>query len=255
MFKFPPIEPVVDIINVPGAAFTLTCRDAQSLFILLELGAEEEFAFYDYPSDHHDRLVFSGAHRARTSQHMRIDAIDVLLIEAWYAEAGTDYSGQSAKWHRVISEEGLSREIIIETAGEDPWTYRAGTTSPHPTQLFVGLKAEGIEPAFTTGIAPASIVNWQLEVMNRVKLAIGANSYQCLRVIIAYGKSGDPTLNQSLLEYYVAENGRTVLARRYNSPAANNYADLAGNPELEFHGLSWRHWYDTIPEHALIISA
>ncbi len=239
MFKFPAVEPVIQIVDLPDRDLTITCNDLQTGFVPLELGADEEFAFYDYPSDHHDRLVFSGAHRVRVTQRIRVDRIDVLQIEAWYAETGADYAGKPAQWNQILGEQGLQGQIVIDIAAREPWAYSAGTNTPRPLTFYVGLQTTGVEPSYTTGIEPALTVNWQLEVMNAVELAIGPQTYRGLRIIKAYGEPGGNILDYALMEYFVAENGRTMLARRYNGPAATdklpqNYADLAASPVLDF---------------------
>jgi len=253
MFKFPPIEPAIQVVELPDQDLTITCTDAQSGFVQLAVGAEEEFAFYDYADNAHQQLILTGAHRVCVTQRIRVGEIDVLQIAAWYAESGTDYTGKWAQWNKVLCEQGLPGQITIETAGGEPWAYCAGTNTPRPSTFYLGLHASGIEPFYTTGIQPEATANWQLDVMNTVSLTIGSKCYRCLKVVIAYTQPGNTAFDHALLEYYIAENGRTVLARRYNSPAAENYTALAGAPVLEYHNLCWRRWYDTIPAHALII--
>lgn len=60
-----------------------------------------------------------------------------------------------------------------------------------------------------------------------------------------------------LAEWYVAESGRAILFRRYNSPgwrkpgANGSFESLTGNLEVEYERHWFRHWYDCIPDHAL----
>jgi hypothetical protein len=73
--------------------------------------------------------------------------------------------------------------------------------------------------------------------------------WSCLQVIWTNPKGKKP----SAAQYYVADNGRTIFFRRYNGPTHPGYEDLTGHPEIEYQGITWRHWYDSIPDIALIV--
>lgn len=249
MFKFPKIEPEIRIVDLPGEEFEVACRDAGGMFVLLELGAENEFAFYDYPkgdSEDH-RLVLTGSHRLKVARRIHVDDFEMFEIESWYAEAGSDYSGRPDYWNYVLNDSGLRAIAEIDPAGADKWTFKQGTRTPSPTVLRPGLRTHGREPLYY-GKHPDRLIEWLLEVVEAAQVSIGPKTYRCLKV---YWASWDEEQN-TLAEYYVADTGRTVFFRRYNGPTYRNYEELAGNPTLEYEGTAWRHWYDCIPDHALI---
>jgi len=252
MFKFPKFEPDINIVDLPGEDFEVVCRDMGSGFVLLELGAENEFAFYDYPKEEpkDGRLVLSGAHQLKVVRRIRLDDFQMFEIESRYAEAGADYTDPPSTWNHIISESGLRSIAEIEAPGRDKWTFKAESETPFPTIFRVGLRASGREPYYTTGQEPDRVCNWILEVPTAAQVSIGSKIYRCIKVV--WGSDNPDDDRPSACEYYVADSGRTVYFRRYNGPKYPNYEELTGNPTMEFMGTVWRHWYDCIPDHALI---
>ena len=251
MFKFPFYEPDVRIEDLPGEEFEVECLDAQSAFVLLEVGAENEFSFYDYPKETDDnRLVLTGSYKIKVEQRIRLDDFEMLGIKAFYAEVGSEYPiVPEASWNRIINEGYLKDTLEIEEPGNRKWIYKAGAKSPEVKLFKPGLRANGQEPMFTTGEAPETISQWVLEVFGAARVFIGPKSYRCLRFLWAFKDQEKPTM----AEQYIADTGRTVYFRRYNGPGWGNYENLAGHPEVEFAGIIWRHWYNCLPDHALVI--
>ena len=91
------------------------------------------------------------------------------------------------------------------------------------------------------------------EVIGVSKVTIASRSWKCLKVA---GVSPD---SKTYFEWYVAETGRTVFFRRYNAPGwrereserPGSFESLAGQLEVELQGITFRHWYDCIPDIAL----
>ena len=250
MFKFPYYEPEVRIEDLPGEDFEVECLDAQTLFVLLKAGAENEFSFYDYPKEaDNGNLVLNGAHKVRVERRVRLDDFEMLEIKAWYADAGAEYTGTPTSWNRVLNEGCLKETLEIEEPGDKKWIYKAGVKSSEVKLFKPGLRANGHEPMFITGEEPETISQWILEVFGAARIFIGPKSYRCLKVLWAFKDQEKPTM----AEYYIADTGRTVYFRRYNGSGWGNYDDLVGHPEVEFEGVIWRHWYDCLPDHALVI--
>jgi hypothetical protein len=253
MFKFPLIMPEVTVTPLPGEDFEVEMTDMGSGFALLELGAETEFAFYDYPKDTapgaERRLVLTGAHRICVTRRIRVDDFEMLEIHSYYADVGMEYAGSPAIWNQVINETGLRSDVEVQAPGVEAWTYKLGQKTIFPRLLSPDLKVEGHEPHHTAREYPERVVNWLMEVIGAATVRIGPKSYRCLRVIWTFhGFGGD-----SLLEIFVADVGRTIYVRRYNGSNNDRYDEFAGNPEMVYNGITWRHWYDCLPDNALII--
>lgn len=252
MFRFPRIMPEITITDLPGEAFEVDCVDDQGGFVLLQPGEEVEFAFYDYPGEGtpDSGLVFSGAHRLRVGRRILIEGANALEVDWWYAQAGSDYGDRTATTYNVLNEEG--HRIVAWTQRFDPeqWVFERYDMTPLPTLLRPGLKVAGTERVRVgEDIVRESEIDFG--VTGAANVMIGPKSYRCVRVLCAYTNAAGP---ESLAEYYVADTGRTILFRRYDGPASSRYdAELKPNRTLEHRGVAWRHFYDSLPDHALIV--
>jgi hypothetical protein len=251
VFKFPSVEPDIEIVDLPGESFEVVCRGLKTFFVMLELGAEDEFSFYDYPKDGPEGgpLVLSGAQRERVTRRIKVDDFEMFEVESWYAEAGSDYSISDGYANHIIREGSLREIVSIETPDHGSWVYKAGTSTGIPHLFRPGMRVEGTDPTLVTGKEPDKLADWLLEVTGAAQVSISTKSYRCLKVLWAIYHADQPCL----AEFYVADTGRTVFFRRYDGPESFRYDKLAGHPTVEFEGKVWRHFYDSIPSHALII--
>jgi hypothetical protein len=253
MFKFPLVEPEIAVTDRPEESFEVELMDLGSSFAPRELGAETEFAFYDYPKESapttERRLVLTGAHRIRVTRRVRVDDFEMLEIQSHYADVGADYSGPPAFWNSILNETGLSRTVEVQAPGLETWVYRPGDKTPEPRLLRPGLKAEGHEPHHTAREHPDRLTTWRLEVIGAATVSIGPKPYRCLRAHWrAHAVDGD-----TFAEYFVADTGRTIYFRRFNGPSYHIYGELEGNAEIRHGDVVWRHWYDCLPDHVLVI--
>ena len=255
MFPFPRTEPPIRMSDLPGQEMTIRCLDEPATFFEAKLGVSSEFGFYDYAPTGAGERVFTGAHLVRTTRRVSVDRFTLLEVEAYYADAGQDYAGRPACWNQVLEEGGVTTEVVVELPGGEPWRYRPGSRTPLPTELYVGMRAQGCEPVFSTGTAPEQLTSWHLEVIGAVEVMIGPKPYRCLRGYSVWEPADAAPYSPALLEWFTAESGRTILCRRFNGLGAKNYNDLAAHETLVYQDMHWRHWYDTIPDHALIIGA
>ncbi|MCE5323230.1 hypothetical protein LLG46_07935 [bacterium] len=251
MFKFPEYEPEISITAVANDDLEIECTDNMGHFIPLHLGGEGEFAFYDYPKEqpNNGKLVFTGAHLGRVTRRIRVDDFEILEVEARYREGHSDYPKERSFWNHIISEGSLKGMVEIETPDAGVWAYKSGTTTPKPRLLKPGLEITGHEPVYTIGTEPEYVEEWVMSVGGVHSVRIGSKEYRCLQVTWA-NPNGK---RQTAVQFYVADNGRTVFSMRYNGPTYPGYEDLAGHPEIEYRGITWRHWYDSIPDIALIV--
>ncbi len=128
---------------------------------------------------------------------------------------------------------------------EDPQPGVAGdpTFEPVPMKLRVGMQWEG----FVGG-----------EVVGVSRVRVGQRSWRCLKVVSGgqHFKTDDGS-PASYAEWYVADTGRTVFFRRYNGPgyaapgSPRSFESLAGEREVQFQGITFRHSYDCLPDIAL----
>jgi hypothetical protein len=173
----------------------------------------------------------------------------MLEIESAYAEARSDYPGRGAFWNYVLDDSSLKSIAEVEAPGMATWAFKKADVMRTPRSLRLGLRASGKEPLYTTGKDPDRLINWELEVPGVASVTIGSRVYRCLKV---YWSSIDE--DQTVLaEYYVADTGRTVYLRRYNGPGYWKYEELRGHPEVTYRGMQFRHWYDCLPDHVLIV--
>jgi hypothetical protein len=97
------------------------------------------------------------------------------------------------------------------------------------------------------------------EVVGVSHVEIGERSWRCLKVVHAgqqrKTKDGSPA---TYAEWYVADNGRTVLFRRYNGPGyaapdeLRSFESLEGEEEVEYAGITFRHSYNCLSDISLV---
>ena len=272
MFKFPKTEPEITITDLPDDQFEVFCRDDQSGFVLLEPGEDVEFAFYDYPPDAPDRhpelvegspepveghpevvegpLVFTGAHRLRVGNRIMIEGVEALETDWWYAEAGSDYADRSGTTYNVLNDKGHRIAGWIQRYDPEKWAYERYEMTPLPALLRPGLKASGHERVIVGDeVIRESEISY--EVVGAARVMVGPKAYRCLKVMNSYANAQG---RESLAEYYVSDTGRTIYFRRYDGPASSRYSErLKDKPTLEYNGVTWRHFYNCLPDHALIV--
>jgi len=252
MFKFPQTEPKISVTELPGVEFEVECVDAQSGFVLLAPGADAEFAFYDHPEGKpaSEPLVFTGAHRLKVGNRILIEGVEAFETDWWYADPGSDYADRSGTTYDALDKAGLRTIAWIQRHNPEMWAYETYDMTPIPGLLKPGLKVVGHERV-TVGQDLVREREFTVEVMGAAELSIGPKTYRCLKVRSAWYDGDKP---DSLAEYYVADTGRTVYFRRYDGPGSGRYAEkLQTNPTLDHAGVTWRHFYNCLPDHALIV--
>jgi RNA polymerase sigma factor (sigma-70 family) len=234
-FPFPKREPKVKIVDCPDESFEVYCIDAQGYFVPLIEDGRCDWAFYDWPCGHltgiNEFHVISTAKWGRGT-----------LLRVWRRE--TDFEGMGKQeWEEkhFLVENDTYRWVKLER--DKPGKARLSTyfwtdgepSEPEPMKLRVGSK-------------------WSksaTEVIGVSKVTIDGHSWKCLKVATVSQES------KVYAEWYVAETGRTIFFRRYNASgwrkleAHGSFESLAGNPEVKFRGITFRHWYDCIPDIAL----
>ena len=245
-FPFPRHEPSVEIIDCPNESFEVRCADTQCYFVPLTENGKCDWPFYDWRSGC-PTGVLTGVYEYHVVDTGRWQ--DGTLFRAW--SRFTDFQeNDKQEWNeeyflvkrdryqRVLlkrSEDGRLRlaEYIWPGDPECP-------CKPVSMRLKIGAKWEGCE---------------QNEVVGVSQVTIGERSWKCLKIVTVEARhSRDPNLPVTCAEWYVAETGRTVFFRRYNGlgyrepDKPTSFESLAGNLEVGYQGITFRHFYDCIPD-------
>ena len=231
-FPFPRQEPVIEIEACAGESLEIHCLDAQSYFVPLVESGKCDWAFYDWPGG-----ILTGINEFHVISTAKWG--QGALLRVWRCETSVQNTDKQ-QWEErhLLVENDEYRWVKLDRDVHDEvrisrYVWADGETSePEPMNLKSGLKW-GKSGSEVTGL---SIVR------------INERSWQCLKVI--------SQKSEVLAEWYVAENGRTVFFRRYNAPGWKGsgtditFESLAGNIEIEYRGITYRHWYDCIPDFA-----
>ena len=246
MFPFPRREPPVNIADCPGERLSVRCIDAQPYFVPLVEGGKCDWTFYDWPGQ---RLT--GVYECHVIGHARRKNGNILRI--WtrftdFKEKGkqewneSHYLIESDTWRWVQLERDKAGKILL-SEHPSPGAPKDPMFEGVPMKLEVGSKWGGFAGGGVVGVSEVSI---------------DQRSWRCLKVAFAAQHFKNPDgAPAAYAEWYVAETGRTVFFRRYNGQgyakpeSPRSFESLAGNLEVEFQGITFRHSYDCIPDIAL----
>ncbi len=241
-FPFPKREPKVKIGDCPDESLEVHCIDAQLYFVPLVEDGKCDWTLYDWPGGHLTGI--NECHVISTAKWGQ-----GTLLRIWRRETDLKERGkQEWKEEHFLVENDTYRWVRLER--DKPGKARLSTyfwedgepSEPVPMNLKVGAKWG--EPGSKWG-EPAG------EVIGVSKVTIAGHSWKCLKV------AGVSQESKVYAEWYVAETGRTVFFRRYNGPGwrkperPGSFESLAGQLEVKFQGITFRHWYDCIPDIAL----
>ncbi len=245
MFPFPRREPPVEIEDLPRERFRVRCIDAQAFFVPLMAGGKCDWTFYDWPGG---RLTgVNESHVIGASKWK-----GGTLVRAWFRYADLTRKAAS-EWGQEYFQVGKEAHVRVElgrTPGgkiqlsEHAWP---GEPEDPSKQVLMNL-----------GIGPSPKGYEQHEITGVSRVTVGDRSWTCLKVVMADQRCKSPKRAPTILaEWYVAKNGRTVFFRRYNGPhftspdKPTSFESLKGNLEVRWHGVTFRHAYDCIPDIAL----
>jgi len=246
MFPFPRHEPPVSITECPGERLNVHCVDAQAYFVPLIEGGKCDWTFYDWPNPH-----LTGVYECYVIDSARSENISIL--RGWtrftdFKENGRQdwsesfYLNEGDTWRWIQLGRDESGKVLLSEHPR-PGALQDPMFEPVPMKLKVGSKWDGFAGGEVVGVSVVTI---------------GRHSWKCLKAATVAQHFKNPDGAPAVYaEWYVAETGRTIFFRRYNGPgyakpgSSGNFESLAGNFEVEFHGIRFRHWYDCIPDIAL----
>jgi len=243
MFPFPPVEPPVEIVDCPGECRKVRCLDAQSFFVPLVEGGKCDWTFYDWPGG---RLT--GVYECHVIGAAKWGKGKILRIWVRFTDLKRNGQNDWSESHYLLEHDTYRR---VQLTREKPGKVRVGDyvcpSTPNeppfprvPVKLAVGSRWEGGDSSKVVGVS---------------RVTINGRSWKCLKVVTAgqnwKSPDGKPTV---YAEWYVADTGRTVFFRRYNAhgwrepekPAS--FESLAGNLEVQYGGITFRHYYDCLPD-------
>ncbi|MHC4591224.1 MAG: RNA polymerase sigma factor [Planctomycetota bacterium] len=248
VFPFPQKEPPVEICDLPGEELEVFCRDAQAYFVPLEPHGMCDWTFYDWPSG---RLT--GIYECKVVHHSTLNAAGQVGVRVWTQLH--DYQAGANEWsdsHYVVHNETWRWAQITRTnQGElaisehpQPGHPQDPPFEPVPMRLTVGVEWGGFCAGRVVGVS---------------QVAIADRKWRCLKVMDTAQNYKTPDGSPAVYaEWYVAETERTVFFRRYNGPGyqpperPSSFESLEGNLEVECDGVTFRHYYDCIPDIALL---
>jgi hypothetical protein len=244
---FPERRPEIEIETSDARPFAADCRELRWWFGQPVVGDSTLWAIYDPPE-----WTVSSVTHMRAVRQARIHDLDGVEIEVddWTREGGWEPS-ERTMWGRLTDESvqwlGVARMVegerrlstFLDEGFADDWG------GEEPRQLRDGGRfAEKAEGLFAQqDAAPGEIGAGMFSVR------IGNRCFTCLRVIDVDEK---PREEQTLVEAYLTEDGRTVLFRRYNGRQWKLGERRPWDEELPDHqrlvidGTTFVHWYDCL---------
>jgi hypothetical protein len=201
-----------------------------------------KWSFYDWP----ERRLTNVSH-TRVAGTVRYRGQDCLeLID--HIIFGED-EGWIGRWLYLVSEEAVQIVLFDLHDGRGGGKIEEADVTPWPLRLRLGATRQGHE-VYRCGSeerGAGDVHHGAVDGSFEVALPVG--SALCLRdTWWTYRPDGR---GHTLAELYVADTGRTVYFRRFNGPAYHNYDQLAGNPQRDHDGVTWRLYYECLPDIAL----
>lgn len=290
MFKFPRTAPEIVIEEIPDEHLKIEYFDSPRTFVLLQPGEELEYGFYqpyrrsEKSPAFANRLGLTMAFRVRVAGKLRLDGREVYELEhqdrySEYSDLSdssyAQYTVPAERRYEALDADGWQMIAWTLRRGRNPWLHQHWDMTPIPSCLYTGVTIRGHERvvsdkaqwnyervAYSRSGPPVTTIHnkeseedlWDheslFEVVGAARLKLGPKEYRCLKAYYSYW---DHDVPHTLGESYISDIGRTVLFRRYAGNTASRWDVLEGNRTIDYRGTEWRHYYDCIPDHALVI--
>ncbi len=237
---FPEQEPEVLIEPLDDGLTEVLCRDTLGGFVELEVGATCDWSFYDWP----ERVLTVVTH-SRVVGRVLLNGLECLDVRH---REDPGEGEESRSLLRVTDDQLHHLQMEMTWAGGIRKIEQVDAT-PAPLRLRLGDRWSGHE-RYICGekIRGGDGLQYRL-VDGAFRVRVAGNEFRCLRQTWWELNAADAGV--ILAELYVADCGRSVFWQRYNGPAWRNYEALGGTPEREHEGVTYRLWYDCIPDVAL----
>jgi hypothetical protein len=247
----PPRSPEIHITPQPESALRQVTRVDVAPFLGLVLcpGAEGWYAFYNYPDLALEAVESAWVTGLRT--HRGRTCLEVFYRYLSDPERGT----WGHELYRVTPEEILTvytdGAFFYEGRGSD---FGRGHYSKraHPERRILRLGDRWQDPMVDEDGEEEGRCDDTVE--GPVLLTSPAGSWPCLCLVECYANEGHPE-GRTVEEHYIAESGRTLLRRSFESDASVHKttakADLLRAPCVERNGVNYWRSFDCLPDFVL----
>ena len=254
MTKLPEYLPEYKIQAVDAPVFPVIFEELSNWFIIPRVGESIRWASYDMPGRNVTERVFS-----KVTGEIEIHGVEGVEITTEFKNICNDwddshehiYYAQLTETHcRWLGEYYVGRDgkkhLLTFLDGDDfiaEWGYGEDNCGIETHLISHGMiRREGNTVAVTTDQHIHDIVG-------RYLIRIGNKEYDTV-CVMEYFENG------ALSEYYLDQNGRTVLWRRFNKNdwAFSRYGKLwtellPDNERLTVNGETYVHWYDCVTDY------
>ncbi|MDD5677094.1 MAG: sigma-70 family RNA polymerase sigma factor [Kiritimatiellae bacterium] len=241
MFPFPKHKPEINIVDCPDDSFEVRCVDAQSYFVPFVENGRCDWTFYDNPDG-----CLTGVYECKVIDTAKWK--NGKLVRVWTRFNDFKENGKQ-DWNEAYYtvENDMFRRVEVKKDKEGKallsdyfWSGDGSLAKPASVKLKIGASKKGCELNEVVGVS---------------KVTIQGRAYKCLKVVwTGHQSRSSSRIPTVYAEWYVAKNGRTILFRRYNGKEytkpekTGSFESLSGNSEVIYKGVSFRHWYDCIPD-------
>ena len=254
MKKLPEFLPEYKIEKINNTPFPVVHQELPGMFVIPRIGETLSFGCYDIPARKQN-----GSYRLTVSSKVNLHGIDGVAIQQEYKEDG-------------ITE----RNTVFAQLSETHCKYLGGISTDNDGNLsiltfldadfheYYGIGEENC--GFPTHRKPEEKIletnegllfpedNDISDIVGSFRISINEKTYETVR-LIDFENSNQGGM---LCEYYLDQNGRTILWRRFNRDdwALDRYKtkwseQLPENERITVNGTTYVHWYDCITDYIL----
>ncbi|MBQ9768137.1 MAG: sigma-70 family RNA polymerase sigma factor [Lachnospiraceae bacterium] len=254
MKTLPNYLPEYTITKSDKVPFTVKHEELPGMFIIPRIGEKRAFALYDLPE-----RKCTGIYRLSVKGNVVIHDVQGVEIESEYTEKQsterkTIFAQLTDTHCRYLGgmhtdDTGMLR-IVTFLDAQFADSYEVGEDN-------CGFPTERTEQKLFTETENGLVVDLTEDVSDicgRFLVKIGQKTYDTVRILDIQTVS----LGTMLCEYYVDQNGHTVLWRRFNKNdwAFGRYQKewteiLPNNERMTINGETYVHWYDCITDYVI----
>ena len=252
MKKLPEYLPEYKIEKSDLAPFNVVHEELPGMFVIPRFGGSVSFGMYDMPS-----RKKNGDYELRVKGKIVLHGIEGVSIQKKYNELSrveeNTVFAQLTDTHCkylggvFIDKNGTPQITTFLDADFDDYFGIGEDNCGFPTHR----KAEGIIRQTDEGLVMPMETDIS-DIVGRYRITLNSIVYDTVRLIdYENGNQGD-----MLCEYYLDQNGRTILLRRFNK---NDWANkrygklwtemLPENERLIINGETYVHWYDCVTDY------
>ncbi len=252
MKKLPEFLPEYKIEKLDKVPFKVVHEELPGMFIIPRIGETISFGMYDFPSRKQN-----GFYQLSVTGKIRLHGIEGVIIQEEYRDLSV--SQKSTVYARLtdthckylggmnFNENGVQQIITFLDSDFDDYYGIGEDNCGFPTHRIsegrIRQTSDGLSMPIETDIS---------DIVGSFKITLNNKVYETVRIVdYQNGNHGG-----MLCEYYIDENGRTILWRRFNKNdwASKRYGKpwtelLPENERLTINGETFVHWYDCVTDY------